>query len=257
MTGFAARMNMTSIATRASAQALALLLAYGFLACAHTNQAQIEATQASVASNGAGAPVAARFVETWRQPEGAPFQKDWFFIRSDTRIETAQRDYAEIWERDDRQEMTFKRVFHGDRKVIEYTSGQLRAERRRKDWSALATILDEKTLAHLEPRGATKVSKQPAVRYVGTLGDEHVEVVWLTQQALPAKIERSHRGATYTLELKDLRTAPDPSWPTISWEQTAEYEILDAADLGDREYEPFVRKVLDMDAGPGGHSHAD
>lgn len=177
------------------------------------------------------------------------------FHTLDTRIETSQQDYAEIWEQDDRQDITWKRVFHGDRKVVEYTTGQLRAQRRLPDWSALATILDQRTLAALKQRGETTVFKQPAIRYQARSGDERIEVVWLTRQSIPAKIVRSNRGATYTLELKDLRIVPDGSWPSVSEAQIQEYESIDGADLGDREYDPFVRKVLNLDGvGHGGHS---
>ena len=77
------------------------------------------------------------------------------------------------------QEITLKRIFHGDRKLIEYTSGELRAQRRIKAWSVLAAMLDEKILSQLEKR-----------------------------------------------------------------------------DLGDREYDPFFRKVLALDVGrPSRHDH--
>ncbi len=243
-------------AARAGAQALALLGLFGVIACTHGAGHQVEARQSAAAPDGPTTALAARFVETWRQPEEAPYRSDWFFARSATRIETAQRDYAEVWERDDRQEMTLQRVFHGDHKLIEYTSGQLRAEQRLTEWSVLASILDQRTLDHLEKQGERRVLGQPATRYAGTLGNERIEVVWLTRQALPAKIERSSRGTTYTLELKDLRMAPDPSWPTASRDRVAAYERLDAADLGDREHEPFVRRVLQMDSGRGRPSHA-
>jgi hypothetical protein len=101
------------------------------------------------------------------------------------------------------------------------------------------------------------VLKQPAVRYVGRLGSERVEVVWLTRQAIPAKVVRSHRGSTYSLEIKELHAAPEAFVAPASREQIDSYEVLDAADLGDREYELFVQKVLAMDSGrPGGHQHA-
>ena len=68
----------------------------------HTNQPQTQASQASVPADGAFIPVAARFVETRQQPDAPESKSDWFFTRSDTRIETAQKDDTEIWERDDR-----------------------------------------------------------------------------------------------------------------------------------------------------------
>lgn len=236
--------------------ALGLFLAGVTLLYADTNLPQPEAVAASGMAVDSPGPLAARFVETRREPNRKPFISDWYFVRSDARVETAQQDYAEVWERDERENLTLKRVFHGDRKVIEYTTGELLAQRRIRTWSALVTILDQRTLSRLEKGRATTALKQPAVRYAGRLGDELVEVVWLTRQAIPAKIERSNRGVTYTLELRDLRIEPDPSWLGAHHEQIDAYERLDAADLGDREYEPFVRKVLAVDAANGGFAHA-
>ncbi|MGB3942564.1 MAG: hypothetical protein WBK96_13840, partial [Candidatus Manganitrophaceae bacterium] len=212
-------------------------------------------SQASVPADASFIPLAARFVETRHSPDAPASKRDWFFTRSEMWIETAGKDDTEIWERDERREISLKRIFHGDRKLIEYTSGELRAQRRIKAWSVLATILDERILARLEKRGETTVLKQPAVKYVGRLGDERVEVVWLARQAIPAKLVRKNGETSYTLELQELRETPDASWPTVKREIDA-YEWLDGADLGDREYDPFVRKVLSLDAGrPAGHTH--
>lgn len=110
--------------------------------------------------------------------------------------------------------------------------------------------------AHLEKKGESKIFNQPAVRYVGRLGNEQVEVIWLPLQALPARLVRIHGDDKYTLELKEIRQTPDTSWPLADQEQIDAYEWIDGSDLGDMEYDPFVRKVLAMDAGrSSGHSH--
>jgi hypothetical protein len=249
-------MKLTTFASTSKTLGLALLLVLAVLMRASADQSQAETSQSTGTAVSNLMPLAARFVETRSQPNETAFTSDWFFIRSDTRIETAQKDYTEIWERDERQEITLKRAFHGDRKLIEYTANELRAQRRLKDWSILATILDQRVLERLEKRGETKVLKQSAVRYVGRLGDERVEVMWLTQQAIPAKLVRTRGEVIYTLELKELRQTPDASWPKVDRRQINAYESLDGADLGDREYDPFVQKVIIMDAARrGGHPH--
>ncbi len=249
-------MKLTTFASTKKVFTLVLLLVFAVLARASADQPQIEISQTTGSVASRRMPLAARFVETRSQQNETAFTSDWFFIRSDTRIETAQKDYTEIWERDERQAITLKRVFHGDRKLIEYTTGELLAQHLLKDWSALATILDERTLTRLEKRGKTRILEQQAVRYVGRLGDERIEVVWLTQQEIPAKLVRIRGESTYSLELKELRSAPDASWPKTSREQIDAYESLDGSDLGDREYDPFVQKVIIMDAGRrGGHHH--
>lgn len=162
-------MKSADVTMGKASAALGLFLTGVALVYAH-DQPQTEAVSASVVADGSLTPLAARFAETRREPDHAPSPSDWYFVRSDSRIETAQQDYAEIWERDEREALTLTRVFHGDRKLIEYTPGELRAQRRLKDWSALATILDRRTLERLKRGRATTALKQPAVRYAGQTG---------------------------------------------------------------------------------------
>lgn len=237
---------------------IVLPLLFTLLSCAHTDPPKTEAShsQASVSANASFTPLAARFIETRQHSDESASMRDWFFSRSETRIETAQEDYTEIWGKDERQEITLKRVFHGDRKVIEYTPGQLRAERRLKEWTRLAQMLDGRLLERLRQKGKTTILNQPALRYVGRVGEERIEIIWLPLQAIPAKLIRIQGEDIYTLELKELYQTPESSWPTADPKQIDAYEWIDGADLGDREYDPFVRKVLGMDAGrPGGHVH--
>jgi len=53
------------------------------------------------------------------------------------------------------------------------------------------------------------------------------------------------------LVLRELRQQPAREWNWAEPETLAAYARLDAADLGDMEYDPFVQKVLHQD----GHGH--
>lgn len=183
---------------------------------------------------------------------------DWYFIRQKRQVETARAGYAEVWRRDERDELTWQRVFHNDRKLIEYTPGQLRTENRLPAWNMLNTVIDVRRLATLKPVGHAPVFDRPATRYRGTLGDERIDVVWLAREAIPARITRRSKEATYTLTLMTLRRAPDPAWPRATPAQTSDYQFIDGADLGDMEYDPFVARVLAADthhASHGGSHH--
>jgi hypothetical protein len=50
-----------------------------------------------------------------------------------------------MWVRYGRQVVTLRRVFHGERRIVEYTAGELRAQRRSRAWDELASILDPRT----------------------------------------------------------------------------------------------------------------
>lgn len=180
---------------------------------------------------------------------------DWYFTRHDNQVETAQAGYAEAWQRDERGEIALTRVFHQDRKLIQYTPGELRTQGRQKNWFALNSIVDPRQHAALRRVGSVSVLGRPASRYTGKIDGERIEVIWLTQEALAAKVVRAGRDGRVSLELKELRSSPDSRWPRADLADTDQYTFLDGADLGDMEYDPFVQRVLDAESGHGAHIH--
>jgi hypothetical protein len=52
-----------------------------------------------------------------------------------------------------------------------------------------------------------------------------------------------------------LRTEQADDWPKSDLARAQSYEYIDGADLGDREYDPFVKKVQAMDGHSHGHAH--
>ena len=200
-------------------------------------------------------PLAAHYQETRRATGAHKETADWYFTRQDNQVESTRGGYAEIWQRDERGELTLTRVYHRDRKLIQYTPGELRTQGRQKDWSALNSIIDPRQLAALKQVGSVSYLGHPAKRYTGKLGGEKIEIVWLTREVLVARLVRTGRDASITLELKELRAEPDSRWPQASLAKSENYAYLDGADLGDMESDPFVQRVLGVDSGPGGHAH--
>lgn len=195
-------------------------------------------------------PLAARYEETRRVSGTDEKLEDWYFARRKEQVETARKNYAEVWQRDERGELTLTRVFQQDRKLIQYTSGELRTQRRMKDWVALNSVIDPRQYAALKQIGTGSILGRNALRYAGEIGEERIELLWLAEEALAAKLTRSGaNGSSLTLELKELRAAPDPNWPLASQTKIDQYAALDGADLGDMEYDPFVKRVLDADGG--------
>ncbi|MBI5751402.1 MAG: hypothetical protein HZA59_04550 [Hydrogenophilales bacterium] len=200
-------------------------------------------------------PLAAHYQESRRVAGAHQESADWYFTRRDNQIESAHGDYAEVWQRDERGQLTLTRVFHQDRKMIQYTPGELRTQGRHKDWATLNSIIDPRQLTTLKRVGAMHFLGRPASRYTGTLGGEKIEVLWLANEALAAKLVRSGRDGSVSLELKELRASPDSRWPQANLARADKYAFLDGADLGDMEYDPFVQRVLGVDGGHGAHAH--
>lgn len=200
-------------------------------------------------------PLAARYAEIRRDADGHSVANDWFFRRDHASVETGGSEYAEIWQRDDREEVTLQRVFAREGKRIAYTTGELRTQGRLKAWRDLGTIVDAELLAALKRVGSTRFRGWPAERYAGRFGTLRVEVTWLPRQQLPAEVVRRSAGASERLVLRELRAVAPPEWPRIDHAALDDYEFFDASDLGDREYDPFVRRVLAQDAGGAPHAH--
>ncbi len=219
--------------------------------------AAIGATTGAIVEPADAPALAAHYRETIGVKKGTKSGQaaDWYFSRRSNEIETARGEYAEVWKRDARGEVTLTRVFHADRKLIEYTSGELRTQKRYPDWTTLSAVLDPHITPALKPVGATSYLGRAATRYKGKLDGLNVEVVWLNRESLAAKIVRSSPVGKVTLELKELRAAPDIRWPQAGLDKAESYALLDGADLGDMEYDPFVQRVLGRGEGHGGHAH--
>jgi hypothetical protein len=203
------------------------------------------------------APTAARYLEARGDGHAPPRSNEWYFNRNGNQVEFGRAGgYVELWERDERGEVSWQRIFHDDRKLIAYTPGELRAQNRALPWETLNTVLDARQLLRrLRPVGEIQYLDRPATRYTGTMGDKEIEVVWLKAEQLPGRIVRRDRmHIYYQLTLQELRPAPARSWPRSDLTRAEGYEHLDGADLGDREYDPFVRKVLAMDGHRHGHA---
>ncbi|MEJ5210572.1 MAG: hypothetical protein WHV61_03960 [Burkholderiales bacterium] len=201
--------------------------------------------------------LAARYQESRVDGHAGTHRGEWFFLRQTDQVELGRGAYVELWQRDARDEVSWQRIFHDERKLIAYTPGELRTQRRAVAWRTLNTIIDAGLLASLQPMGRTRYLGRQATRYRGRVDGEAIEVVWLDTEKLPGRVVRQKGETRYELRLKELRAQPDSRWPRADLARAADYEFIDGADLGDREYDPFVRRVLAVDARNGltGHQH--
>ena len=178
---------------------------------------------------------------------------DWYLIRDARRIVIydAASGQAKIWEKDARGEIEFSRVFAADRRVVEYAPGEVKARGPVPDWNALASIVAPSDLAKLRKVGERKVLGRNATILAGKAAGTKVQVWWLPQEGLPAMLQQGQGSKAVRLVLRELRPQPASEWNWAEPATLAAYTRLDAADLGDMEYDPFVRKVLHLD----GHNH--
>lgn len=207
----------------------------------------------TAAQAGTPAPIAARFDLKVAQMQTRT-QTDWYLWRDANSIETANAAVAQndIWHRVRGNEYNYRRVFHNDQRVVDYTAGEIKTRHAEPDWSKLASVISPQLLQELK-RGASKtLFGQKAVRYIGKVGGQSIDLWWLEQAQLPASLQMTRTGQRMTLALKELHGTAPAAWPRATDEKIADYGQIDAADFGDMESDPFVARVMRQD----GHSHS-
>jgi hypothetical protein len=228
---------------------VSLLLALSLSGPAAAHEAHHDHVASVATTATAPAPVAARFDLKVNQARSA-----WYLWREADSIETANAAAAQndIWRRVRADEYTYRRVFHNDKRVVDYTAGEIRTRHAEPDWSKLASVISPQLLAELKRGPSKAIFGQKAVRYTGKVGGQSIELWWLEQAQLPASLHMTRTGQRMTLALKELHSEAPAAWPRATEERIADYGLIDAADFGDMESDPFVARILRQD----GHNHS-
>jgi len=218
---------------------------------------------APLAVDGELPPVAARYsVTIERAASGAshvkPPKHTWYFYRDAQRVAVLKGSVDEVWFRDAQQRVSFERVFHDDARVVDYSTGELATLHVQVDWAALSTFVDPLELAQLKRVSQQGQGKDTRLLLRGRVGQELVTVDWSPALKLPLRLTRQAKdGTTVRMVMLESAPSPRPNWPVIG-ERSADYLHLDAADFGDMNYEPVVRKSEALDVRLGwraSHKH--
>lgn len=211
-------------------------------------------------TSGGWPAVAAEYRSTVSTDGSATSTRTWRYWREADCIqrENAAAGTGERWDRDG-STLFLTRYYHADRKGIEYRSDDLEILNATPAWAHLALLVDPEVLAGLSQVDAGLRAGIPVRRYSGTHDGARWDVTIRTDLMLPVQV-RVERGAyTEQLELVGADTRDSAKFEP---ESTSGYEIIDFADLGDRERDPFVMRVSAAEGyTPGyarepGHAHA-
>jgi hypothetical protein len=169
--------------------------------------------------------------------------QEWYLWRYPELVEKQdiQRGESELWRRGPDGQVFYERVFHQDKRIIEYVPGELRALRKYPDWQKLSQVIEPAWLQRaLQHTGTTEILGRHVRRYQGQVDGVTFEVLWLEAEQLPALVRQVYADREAVLRLKAIYAAHQAPW---SRAQTKGYQRLDAADLGDMYADPFVRRV--------------
>lgn len=187
-------------------------------------------------------PVTASYRVALQSGKRAAQVQTWYIQREPQRIIIYKPHMDDVWRRDQAGQISFERVFHDDRTIVEYTAGELRTLGVTPVWDELASIFDPAKLQKLKPVG----SKAGVTAYQGKLGEEQVKVEWLPEQSLPRSLVRSAHGKSVRFALLK-QPALLPESIVAAHQAMDNYTRLDASDFGDMEYNPVVKKAMHLD----------
>ncbi|MBI3247470.1 MAG: hypothetical protein HYZ50_13290 [Deltaproteobacteria bacterium] len=182
-----------------------------------------------------------------------PQARGWYFWREPARIETRSTtgEAGQIWELSPKEQVSYQRIFRDAKRVIEYTSGALRSLGEAPEWRKIASLIDP-ALIGFELKGGEEIEVlgRRAYRYVGQVDGQELEVWWLAHEGIPARLRQTGKNYEEVMQLKELHALSQAPWLR---NETAGYELIDYADLGDKESDPFVRALLHGQTLPHGH----
>lgn len=173
----------------------------------------------------------------------------WRFWRDDSRIviDRPQLGVGELWQRDGRALLHHK-LYHQDRRAIEFQEDDLKMLETKPAWQKLALLVDHGLLEKLTASDVEWSDGLPIREYHGQVDDWRWRVVMRLDIGLPLSIVREKGDVSETTELVNAYPLDKAPWQA---KVSDDYDVIDFADLGDKEYDPFVVKVQSQ----MGHEH--
>ncbi|MET0290728.1 MAG: hypothetical protein ABW136_00080 [Steroidobacteraceae bacterium] len=185
----------------------------------------------------------------------APAQShEWRLWRSDDHVLRQDLPAGEIeeWQRDG-EVILHRRLYPADRRGVEFQPADLAMIQAQRSWADLSSIVPPEVLAQLDA-GKTKVVKGiPQRTYAGKLDGVRWKVVLRTDLRVPVSVDRSDRDGRQRLTLVEAHPLSATPWAAPD---SGDYDVMDFADLGDHEHDPFAQRVEALiGLAQHGHSH--
>lgn len=177
----------------------------------------------------------------------------WFFWRTPNMVQTldADGDHGEIWQQTANGSIQYRKLYHADKTAVEYMPADMPANNMSFDWAKLSSILSQQELNALKPIKKTHFLGFRAELRKGKIDGQVIEVLWLSDENLPASIIRKDKTGRLELRLVEFEPLSASHRKPVDVREIDNYRHIDAADFGDMENDPFVKKVLATD----GHHH--
>ncbi len=163
----------------------------------------------------------------------------------------ADGDHGEIWEQSANGSIQYRKLYHADKTAVEYMPADAPTHKISFDWIKLSSMLNQQDLDTLKSIKKTNFLGFSAELRKGEKNGQTIEVLWLPDENLPASIIRKNKSSRVELQLVEIEPLSATHRKPVSIQDIANYRHIDAADFGDMENDPFVKKVMATQ----GHQH--
>lgn len=176
----------------------------------------------------------------------AASNNDWFFWRKPGLIQTqdASGDHSEVWEKTATGSVQYRKLYLADKTAVEYMPADMPVNNMSFDWIKLSSMLSQQELDALKPIKKAQVLGHNAELRKGKINGHSIEVLWLLDENIPASIVKKGKEGRVELRLIDISPLSTAQRKPVALEEIANYRHIDAADFGDMENDPFVKKVM-------------
>ncbi|MFI3199670.1 MAG: hypothetical protein QX196_15250 [Methylococcaceae bacterium] len=178
----------------------------------------------------------------------APTTTTWFFWRKSNIIQTQDESghYGEIWKKTVTGNIQYRKLYPADKTAVEYMPADSTTHNLDFDWNKLSNMLSRQELDALKRVENKPVLGRSAEVRTGKIKDQSLEVLWLPTEQIPASIIRKDKTGTVELKLVEITPLSAAQQKPIDSETIANYRQIDAADFGDMENDPFVKKLMSV-----------
>lgn len=185
--------------------------------------------------------------------DAPPVSVNWRLWREPDRV---QRDFpsshtSEVWRRDGGAVFHVK-YFHEAQRGIEFQQADLSMLEALPAWQQVGLTVSPDLLQDLKHTGTGTEQGHEWRRYSGEHQGVHWDITIRTDLMVPVRVERTAGREKEQITLLGAWRPPEAPWAP---EPVASYDVLDFADLGDHEHDPFVLAVQGQIGMDHGHAH--
>jgi hypothetical protein len=185
--------------------------------------------------------IAAEFETSYSSEAEAAQSRRWRLFRDQQSVETSELGSpdGEEWILNADQSVTYRRLFHPERRAVEYSPRDLALSKTPAEWSRIAHVVSPKLLEKLKP--THQPSKPDALRYEGEVDGQSITVIWSKTLELPECVEtKGPSGHTKVVLVQHHRLSDSP-WMRLG---KRDYHTIEFTDLGDSEQDPVIKRIL-------------